>query len=40
VQELLAKATTKEIWEGHSRKLSKIQRFMNRNLQSYYDKIR
>ena len=40
VQDLLGKATTKELWAGHSRNLSKIQRFLSRDLQSYYDKIR
>ena len=40
VQDLLAKATTRELWAGHSRNFSKIQRFLTRDLQSYYDKIR
>jgi len=40
VQSLLAKATTRELWAGHSRNFSKIQRFLASDLQSYYDKIR
>ncbi len=40
VQGLLAKATTRELWAGHSRNLSKIQMFLTSDLQHYYDKIR
>lgn len=40
VLELLGKATTRDLWAGHSRNLSKIEKFLTRDLQSYYDKIR
>lgn len=40
VKELLGKATPGDLWAGHARNLSKIRRFLHRNLQSYYDKIR